>query len=76
MNHIQSHEALMREYVSNSESSHARFMMVKGAENLRDQKFIELGYNPFAFTDEFYMNQFRDDPDIKALNEKSEFIRF
>ena len=74
--HVQSFGPMMEDFMNHDTNSRARFMIVRAAEHLREKKFIELGYNPFIFTEEFYMDKFKDDPDIEALNETSTYIKF
>ena len=73
---VQSFGGQMEEYLNEQRDSRMRMFVVRAAENLRTLKFIDLGYNPFAITEEWYMDKFKGDADIEALNENSAFIKF
>ncbi|MEO9872492.1 hypothetical protein [Ekhidna sp.] len=67
---------VLEKYVNESGEKHARFMAVKAIENLKNQKFLELGYNPFVFADPYYMDRFKEDTDVNELNEKMTLMKF
>ncbi len=74
--YVQSFGEQMESFLNEQKDSRMRFLISRAAENLRTQKFIDLGYNPYIYTEEWYMDKFKDDPDIKKLNELSEFVKF
>lgn len=76
MNAVLKHSEKLEKYINESGEKHARFMAVKAIENLKNQKFIELGYNPFLFSDPYYMERFQEDKDVEGLNEKMTLMRF
>ena len=69
-------EPLVDEYLNeNSTERHARMLAIRGIENMRDQKLIEMGFNPYAMTDTYYGDKFQDDPDLIKLNEQSKYFK-
>ncbi|GAB4240150.1 MAG: hypothetical protein Tsb0034_16470 [Ekhidna sp.] len=74
--YVQSFGPLMTDFMNEQNDPRMRFVITRAAKNLRTQKFIDLGYNPFIYTEEWYMDKFKDDPDIKKLNEMSEYVKF
>ena len=73
---VQSHSELLTSFVNEHADQRVRFLVSRAAENLRNRKFIALGYNPFKITDPYFMDKFKDDPDFKALNEQSVHFKF
>lgn len=59
----------------NKEVKWARMFAIRGLESMRDHKLIEMGFNPYAMTESYYGDRFRDDPDLIEMNNKSKYFK-
>ena len=74
--YVQSHTELLNSFINEHADQRVRFLVSRAAENLKNRKFIELGYNPFKYTEPYFMDKFKDDPDLEKLNEQSVHFKF
>lgn len=75
--YIRSYEDLLADFVEANQDNRMRLFVGRIAENLRDRKFIALGYHPYKWEegDTFYGDKFRNDTDLQKLNEASVHLK-
>ncbi|MEM6522841.1 MAG: hypothetical protein AAGF85_07440 [Bacteroidota bacterium] len=64
MNRLQSYDKEMEGFLA-SEDPRMKRMTYRFTEGIINRTFVELGYNPYKMTDQWFFERFRDDPDVK-----------
>jgi len=70
MKSLEAHDHELTEFFTNSQLENAQRMSYYITDNLFKKGLIELGYNPWKPTDEYFIKRLRQDPEIAGLLER------
>ncbi|MEM6359948.1 MAG: hypothetical protein AAF731_07635 [Bacteroidota bacterium] len=74
MNRLQAYDKEMEGFLA-SEDQRMRRMIYRFTEGIINRTFVELGYNPYKMTDQWFFEKFRDNPDVQQRMQAQVYLR-
>lgn len=73
---IQSHDQILSDFLDQNNTNNAQRALFYIVDNLFKQGLIEMGYNPWKPTDSYFVDRFRNDPEVAELLDKQVHLKF